>query len=174
MKETPEFRQDESVEPEFKSEADIGTSEKIEALQPKEDKDLVDRLSRSFARSDRAQKLALPKELELLIELFNQFETNLQMRKKRSGAWQTTFDDVSRDVEGSFGRRFDEDRFRQILRIVPDFYLHRWDQKQGKAQLFVDIPKNISQVLQALQTGNEKELARLREEHVSHALVIEQ
>jgi len=30
MKETPEFRQDE-FEPEFKSEAEIGTSEKLEA-----------------------------------------------------------------------------------------------------------------------------------------------
>jgi len=36
------------------------------------------------------------------------------------------------------------------MTIAPDFYLHRWGVKQGKAVLYVDIPKNIEQVLQAL------------------------
>ena len=66
------------------------------------------------------------------------------MLKQRRGPWQTTLEAVSKGIEASMGRQFNEDRFRQILSVVPDFYLHRWEFKQGKPVLLVDIPKNIS------------------------------
>jgi len=66
------------------------------------------------------------------------------MLKQRRGPWQTTLEAVSKGIEASMRRQFNEDRFRQILSVVPDFYLHRWEFKQGKPVLLVDIPKNIS------------------------------
>ena len=87
-----------------------------------------------------------------------QFETNVQMLKQRKGPWQTSLEAVAKGIEQSMGRQFNEDRFRELLAVAPDFYLHRWDVKQGKSTLLVHIPKNINQILHALQTGDEKEM----------------
>ena len=89
--------------------------------------DLVDRLSRSFAKSDRAAKLDLPKDVYHLMDLFLQFETNLRMLKQRKGPWQSTLEAVAKGIEATMGRQFNEDRFRQMLSVAPDFYLHRWE-----------------------------------------------
>ena len=35
-------------------------------------------------------------------------------------------------VESSIGKQFTEDRFRQILAIVPEFYIHKWEFRQGR------------------------------------------
>ena len=87
------------------------------------------------------------------------------MLKGRYGPWQTSLEQVIRAVESSYGKQFTEDRFKQILAVVPDFYLHKWEFRQGRPQLLVDIPQNIHQILVALRTGEYEVLEKLRQEN---------
>ena len=119
------------------------TQEAPKVQETKPEKDLVDRLSRSFATSERAAKLDLPKDLDDLLQLFLQFETNIFLSKHRKGPWQTSLESILDAVESSYGKKFTEERFRQMLSVVPDFYLHKWEFKQGRPVLLVDIPQNI-------------------------------
>ena len=84
------------------------------------------------------------------MELFVQFETNHAMLKQRRGLWSVSLDELANSIEGSLGRQFNEDRFRQLVAVAPDFWLHRWEVKYGKPTLLIDIPKNINMILLAL------------------------
>ena len=75
---------------------------KVEETKP--EKDLVDRLSRSFATSERAARLDLPKDLADLKQLFLQFETNIFLSKHRKGPWQTSLESILEAVEQSYGK----------------------------------------------------------------------
>ena len=61
--------------------------------------------------------------------------------------WQFSMDKISEGIEGSLGKRFDQDRLRQIMAVAPDFYLHQWDVRKGTPVLLIEVPKNIGQVL---------------------------
>jgi hypothetical protein len=38
--------------------------------------------------------------------------------------------------------------FQQILTIVPEFYIHRWEiSKQDKTELYIDIPSNVKEFI---------------------------
>jgi hypothetical protein len=41
--------------------------------------------------------------------------------------------------------------FRQILKVAPDFYWHKWVKIEGQRDysLLIDIPHNIEQILEA-------------------------
>ena len=108
VKERPEFRKAEYAAPLTKPLAETAVKEAREAQK----EEFVDRLSRSFARSEQAQKLALSKDLELLVTLFNNFETTLEMHKRRAGAWNVDFSKVAGGVEQMCSKRFNQDTFR--------------------------------------------------------------
>ena len=104
----------------------------------------------------------MPKDLEDLLQLFHQFESNFFLNRTRKGPWQTSLHAVLEMVEASFGRQFSEDRFKQILSLVPDFYLHRWDFRQGRPVLLVDIPQNIVKAIVSLRTGDDEAIESVR------------
>jgi hypothetical protein len=65
-------------------------------------------------------------------------------------------------VEASYGKQFTEDRFKQILSLVPDLYLHKWDIRQGRPVLLVDMPQNIVKAIVSLRTGDDEAIESVR------------
>jgi len=43
---------------------------------------------------------------------------------------------------------FTIDHFRQMLYIVPDLFLHRWDITLDKTELLVDFPANVKEIFE--------------------------
>jgi hypothetical protein len=53
-------------------------------------------------------------------------------------------------IEGS-GSQFTLGRFKQMLRVMPEFFIHRWETKADKVELFIDVPSNIKETLQKMK-----------------------
>jgi DNA replication factor CDT1 like len=54
----------------------------------------------------------------------------------------TTFDEIKTSIERTNGKQFDLTSFKQILFIVPDYYMHRWEQYSSKdPQLVIELPQ---------------------------------
>lgn len=49
-------------------------------------------------------------------------------------------------IEGS-GSQFTLGRFKQMLRVMPELFIHRWETKADKVELFIDVPSNIKDML---------------------------
>ena len=84
------------------------------------------------------------------------------MNRTRKGPWQTSLHTVLEQVEASYGKQFSEDRFKQILSLVPDLYLHKWDIRHGRPVLLVDIPQNIVKAIVSLRTGDDEAIEAVR------------
>jgi len=50
-------------------------------------------------------------------------------------------------IELSLKRNFKIMHFQQILTVCPNFFIHKWDTKQGKLELYIEIPANIEEAL---------------------------
>jgi len=72
-------------------------------------------------------------------------------------------------MEGA-GSKFTIAHFQQMLYVVPDFFLHRWDVKSDKAELYIDIPANIKEICarlasnQPVQVSNEPLIGTVSQE----------
>jgi hypothetical protein len=42
---------------------------------------------------------------------------------------------------------------RQILSVVPNFFIHRWESKRNVNELVLEIPSNIKEILEAYERG---------------------
>lgn len=89
-------------------------------------------------------KLQLPSHFKHIFNLFCQLDTYLNLLKRRRGVtWQVTLAEISRMIELSLKRNFRISHFQQILTVCPNFFIHKWDTKQGKVELYIEIPANI-------------------------------
>lgn len=60
---------------------------------------------------------------------------------------KSLFKFLQKNIEESMKRSFSVEHLRQILNIVPEFYIHRWIQFQGEQQLMIGIPRNLDLIL---------------------------
>ena len=59
--------------------------------------------------------------------------------------WTTSLDALSASIESTVHKDFKESHFRQLLTIVPGFYLHKWEMLKGRLTLLVELPADISE-----------------------------
>ena len=110
------------------------------------DKDLVDTTMRD--KYKLKNKLPLPQHMKHLYNLFGALDTYLNLlKRRRGGEWQVTYSDLSPMIEHSFHRNFREEHFCKILTVCPNFFIHKWEQKKGKLELFIEIPVEIIEIL---------------------------
>ena len=69
------------------------------------------------------------------------------MKRKRNGCWQVNFTVLSHMIENSLQRNFKESHFRQIMTVIPDFFIYKWDKYKGEIELFIEIPNYIEKKL---------------------------
>lgn len=50
-------------------------------------------------------------------------------------------------IESSCGRQFKDKHLKKFMTIVPELYLHKWETRKGKLELFLEIPANIKHIL---------------------------
>ena len=61
------------------------------------------------------------------------------------------FSVIKKTIEGTTAKQFTIDTFAQLLYLCPNFYLHKWEVKNGGKthELTIDIPKNIKQIVES-------------------------
>ena len=79
------------------------------------------------------------------MRLFEQLEMNMRLLKQRHDTWTVNFETLSAQIESTFHRDFKESHFRQILTIVPGFYLHKWEMIKGRLTLIVELPADCQE-----------------------------
>ena len=84
------------------------------------------------------------------MRLFEQFEVNFQIYRKRHDVWTTSMERMEHMIRNSLNRSFNENYFRQFLTIVPGFYLHKWEMVKGRLSLMIELPSDA-----LLQVDNE-------------------
>lgn len=95
-----------------------------------------------------AHKLPLPSAMKHLFNLFCQLDTYLNLLKRRRQAtWQVTHTELQKMIEHSLRRNFKISQFCQILTVCPNFFIHKWEMKHGKSELFLEIPGHINEIL---------------------------
>ena len=50
-------------------------------------------------------------------------------------------------IEKSTGKQFRESHFCQIMTLVPDFFIHKWQMRKGKMELIIEVPENIEEIV---------------------------
>jgi hypothetical protein len=49
-------------------------------------------------------------------------------------------------IEHSLYRNFKLSHFQQILTVCSNFFIHKWELRQGKAELLLEIPTNARKI----------------------------
>ena len=91
--------------------------------------------------------LPLPSTFASLLRLFTYIDSNMVIYKHRHGEWSLSFKELTRMIAGSVGKALRESHFRQILSVVPNFFLHKWQVRKGVLELMVEVPENIADVV---------------------------
>lgn len=111
------------------------------------DDDLVDTTMRE--KHKLRNKLPLPSHMKHLYNLFCSLDTYLSLLKRRRlGEWQVTLSDLSQMVEHSLHRNFREEHFCRILTVCPEFFVHKWEMKNQRMELYIEVPAEIIQILE--------------------------
>jgi len=92
---------------------------------------------------DKILQLPLPDHLNHLIKLFEQFETNFRLHRSRHDQWTMSLEIMQQMIETSFARSFRESHFQQFLTVAQGFFIHKWEMRKGKLQLFIEMPHDI-------------------------------
>jgi hypothetical protein len=107
--------------------------------------------------------LPLPEHYKLLNKLFIAFDNQLNYLKARRHI--TSFNVIKSGIEQSLGRQVTQELFEQFLFLEPEFFIYRWEARQGGKfhDLIIEVPRNIKAVLEkpdvrASPKGMEKEL----------------
>lgn len=88
-------------------------------------------------------KFLLPSSYKLLVILFKSLDSNIRMIKQKKN--QCFFSGLKEAVEQGTQRKFDEQAFRQILKVAPEFFIYKWAKRGQDIELQIDIPKNFEQ-----------------------------
>ena len=94
-----------------------------------------------------ANGINLPTNYEHLLKLFGSLDVNLSLLKQRKQftPWVYSFNELKKMVETS-GQGFSMTNFQQILFMVPEFYIHRWElTKSDRFELHIEIPINAKE-----------------------------
>jgi len=106
-----------------------------------------------------AHKLPLPSHYRNLYNLFCSLDSYINMLKHRKrGVWQVTHTELSKMIEHSIFRNFKLSHFQQILTVCPNFFIHKWELRQGKAELLIEIPENVKRTLEDLPESEDEEI----------------
>lgn len=96
-----------------------------------------------------ASGINLPTNYEHLLKLFGSLDVNLSLLKQRKQftPWVYNFNELKKMVETS-GQGFSMTNFQQILFMVPEFYIHRWEfTKSDRVELHIEIPNNVKEAI---------------------------
>lgn len=95
------------------------------------------------------RSISLPLSYNLLYKQFQSLDFNLCLLKSRqsNATWAYTFKDLSRLVQNSTGRDFTLKHFQQILSLVPNFFMHKWEMQKLEPELLIEVPANIKDIL---------------------------
>ena len=58
-------------------------------------------------------------------------------------------------IQSQTGRQFLLSHLRQIFSVVPNFFLHHWESRQGQYELVIQIPENLNQIVSSRDEGVE-------------------
>lgn len=93
-------------------------------------------------------KLPLPPHFKHIYNLFCSLDSFFNLLKhKRNAVWQVDFTTISKMIENSLRRNFKESHFKQIMNVIPDLFIYKWDKYKGEIELFIEIPKYIEEML---------------------------
>ena len=65
--------------------------------------------------------------------------------------------EISKMIEHTIFRNFKLSHFQQILTVCPNFFIHKWELRQGKAELLIEIPLNVKKILEDEPESDEDE-----------------
>jgi hypothetical protein len=105
-----------------------------------------------------AHKLPLPSHFRNMYNLFCSLDNYISLLKhRRQMVWKVTHSEISKMIEHSLARNFKLSHFQQILTVCPNFFIHKWELRQGKAELLIEIPANVKRILEDMPDSEEEE-----------------
>ena len=90
------------------------------------------------------RELPLPISYKKLFNSFNSLETCINFNKLKSSSVLNTFSNIKTNIESTSKKKFDLKIFQQILFVVPNFYIYKFNNKE----LVIDIPKNYNELME--------------------------
>ena len=105
-------------------------------------------------------ELPLPLKYKLLLRTFTELDSIINYFKTIKSNKTITFNRISNSIESSYKHRFNLDIFRQILFIVPHFFIIKWikNNENNDFDLLIDIPKDNEKRAKSFSQITKKDL----------------